>query len=126
MASFFVRLTALLLSILLFWVAWTKSKDQISLFCGGSFFLVLFIASFSKEKYLIIFFGLLAIFPIWIGLIDGVVFGFGRRASNYSLEQNPLGYWLTMDLWLCAAIGWMAYGVYKACIATPSREVNDK
>jgi hypothetical protein len=121
MASVLVRLSALLISMLIFWIAWSETKNQISFFCGGCFFLVLFIATFFKEKYLIIFFGIFAIFPIWIGLIDGVVFGFGRAASNYSLVHYPLGYWLTMGLWLCAIIGGFTYGIYKAFVAKPSK-----
>lgn len=113
MVGYSVRLLALLLACLLFWMSWVEHKNKIDLFCGGSWFLTLFIASFFEKKFMTIIFGILFLFPLWIGLLDGAVFGFGRYSSSKSLTLDTTGYWLTMGLWLCASLGCIAYGLYK-------------
>jgi hypothetical protein len=113
MSSYLVRTLALLIAIFSFWLAQQEPKQAAGLILGGSFFLALFVAAFFAKKYLALCIGVIFIYPVVHGWVTGTVFGFGRRASDKVLAQDPTGYWITMGLWLCASVGLIVYGVHR-------------
>ena len=114
MASVFVRSLALVLSILLFGLAYHEPSTATAGFLGGVFFLSLFIAAFFEQKFFYICMGALSLLPPLFGISTGTVFGFGRAATNKTLAIDPSAYWETMALWLLTSISLLSYGIYKA------------
>lgn len=114
MASFLIRLSALLLSASLFALAYHEPSAKAEGYLGGCFFLGLFVAAYFERKYIYLCLGGLFLFAPCFGFVTGTVFGFGRSAFNKSLAVDPAGYWATMILWSFTAIGLIAYGAYKA------------
>lgn len=113
MSSYLVRIVALLLAMFLFWLAWEEPEQATTFILGGSFFLALFVAAFFAKKYLALCIAVVFIYPVVHGWITGAVFGFGRRASEKVLNQDPTGYWITMGLWAGAAVGLIIYGMHR-------------
>ena len=114
MASIFVRSLALLLSVLLFGLAYHEPSMGTVGFLGGSFFLSLFIAAFFEQKLFYLCMGALFFYPPLFGIFTGTVFGFGKASTNKVLAEDPSAFWTTMALWLIASIALLAYGIYKA------------
>jgi len=114
MASIFVRSLALLLSILLFGLAYHEPSAGTVGFLGGAFFLSLFMAAFFEKKFFYLCMGALFLYPPLFGIFTGTIFGFGRAATNKVLARDPSAFWVTMVLWLLASIGLLSYGIYKA------------
>lgn len=116
----FVRAISLLLSVLLFAMAYHEPGFLTAGLLGGSFFLSLFTAAFFERKFFELTMGILLLFPPAFGLVTGTVFGLGRvgrpfgLAADRVLEKNPSDFWLTVGAWLAISISLIAYGIYRA------------